>query len=257
MSQKLPSAAVTIALSALTLSGCGTVGRLSAIGKPPRISAAIARPAPDVQPSLGGQAIAGRYTGGVPAQQTAGGASLFRTGAGAFFHDQRASSVGDILTVRINIADNAVLDNSSTRSRRGKENLGLPGLLGLESKIGKVLPGNPDPAGLVATDSSSASGGTGNTSRSEQINTAIAAVVVAVLPNGNLSIEGHQEVRVNFELREVVVRGIVRPQDIARDNSIRSNQIAEARIGYGGRGQLTDMQQPRLGQQLLDVILPF
>jgi flagellar L-ring protein precursor FlgH len=257
MSSKLPSAAVTIALSALTLSGCGTVGRLSAIGKPPRISPAIARPAPDVQPSLGGQAIAGRYTGGVPAQQTAGGASLFRTGAGAFFHDQRASSVGDILTVRINIADNAVLDNSSTRSRRGKENLGLPGLLGLESKIGKVLPGNPDPAGLVATDSSSASGGAGNTSRSEQINTAIAAVVVDVLPNGNLSIEGHQEVRVNFELREVVVRGIVRPQDIARDNSIRSNQIAEARIGYGGRGQLTDMQQPRLGQQLLDVILPF
>ncbi len=257
MSHRSQSPALALALSALALSGCGTAGRLSAIGKAPRISDAVSRPSPDTQPSLGGQAIAGRYTGGVAAQQTPGGASLFRTGAGAFFHDQRASSVGDILTVRINIADNAVLDNSSTRSRRGKENLGLPGLLGLESKIGKVLPGNPNPAGLIATDSNSASGGAGNTSRSEQINTAIAAVVVNVLPNGNLFIEGHQEVRVNFELREVVVRGIVRPQDIARDNSIRSNQIAEARIGYGGRGQLTDMQQPRLGQQLLDVILPF
>jgi flagellar L-ring protein precursor FlgH len=247
--------ALSVAL-ALLLSGCGSVGRLHAVGKLPKVSPMAPPAAPTVQPSLGGQAIAGRYSGGAP-DTLPQGSSLFRTGAGAFFHDQRASSVGDILTVRINIADNAALDNSTTRSRSGKEAAGLPNLLGLESKLNKVLPGAVDPSNLVNSNSSSNSAGAGNTSRSEQINTTVAAVVVGVLPNGNLVIEGKQEVRVNYELRELVVRGFVRPQDIARDNSIRSNQIAEARISYGGRGQITDLQQPRWGQQVYEALFPF
>jgi flagellar L-ring protein precursor FlgH len=240
----------------LMLPGCGSVGRLSAVGKLPKVSAMEPQSAPPIQPSLGGQAISGRYSGGAPTDLPQG-SSLFRTGAGAFFHDQRASSIGDILTVRINIADNAALDNSTTRSRTGKESAGLPNLLGLESKLNKILPGAVDPASLVNSNSTSNSAGAGNTSRSEQINTTVAAVVVGVLPNGNLVIEGKQEVRVNYELRELVVRGFVRPQDIARDNSIRSNQIAEARISYGGRGQITDLQQPRWGQQVYEALFPF
>jgi flagellar L-ring protein precursor FlgH len=162
-----------------------------------------------------------------------------------------------VLTIRINIADKAVLDNSTTRSRTGAETAGLSSLLGLESQLVKVLPGHPDPSKLVDSNSNSTSSGAGNTTRSEQINTTIAAIVTDVLPNGNLMVQGRQEVRVNFELRELIVSGIVRPEDIARDNSILHSQIAEARISYGGRGQLTDAQQARWGQQIYDALFPF
>ena len=186
-----------------------------------------------------------------------GSASLFRTGAGAFFHDQRASQVGDILTVRISVADSATLDNKSSRARSGNDSIGLPNFLGLENTLKKVLPSGANPASLIDTKNASGSTGTGNTSRSEQINTVVAATVVGVLPNGNLVIRGHQEVRVNFELRQLLVSGIVRPQDIARDNSVLSSQIADARISYGGRGQITDVQQPRWGQQVIEAVSPF
>lgn len=237
------------------LAGCGSVGRLKAIGKPPKIEAAETPVAPTVTPSLGDRAQYGRD----PATMTepGGSASLFRTGAGAFFHDQRASQVGDILTVRISIADSATLDNKSSRARSGNDSVGLPNFLGLENTLKKVLPSGANPTSLIDTKNASGSTGTGNTSRSEQINTVVAATVVGVLPNGNLVIRGHQEVRVNFELRQLLVSGIVRPQDIARDNSVLSSQIADARISYGGRGQITDVQQPRWGQQVIEAVSPF
>ena len=246
-----------IVLAASLLSGCGAVGRLSNVGKPPRMSQAETPVAPRIEPSLGNQASMGRGGAASPADTAPAGASLFRIGAGAFFRDQRASRVGDIVTIRINIADSATVDNSTTRTRTGSESGGIAALLGLESQIGKILPGKPDPAKLVDTNSDSRAAGTGNTSRSEQINMTIAASVVDVLPNGNLLIRGRQEVRVNYELRELVVTGTIRPEDIARDNSIRHSQIADARISYGGRGQLTDAQQARWGQQIYDALFPF
>ncbi|PJI87901.1 flagellar basal body L-ring protein FlgH [Sphingomonas koreensis] len=244
-------------LAASMLSGCGAVGRLKAIGKPPRMSEAEAPVAPRVEPSIGNAAAQGRGGSASLAETAPGGASLFRTGAGAFFRDQRASRVGDIVTIRINIADNARVDNATTRTRAGSESGGIAALLGLESQIGKILPGNPDPSKLVDTSSDSRATGAGNTSRSEQINMTVAALIMDVLPNGNLMIRGRQEVRVNFELRELVVTGVIRPEDIARDNSIRHSQIADARISYGGRGQLTDAQQARWGQQIYDALFPF
>ncbi len=249
----------TISLLALAglLSGCGVTGRLARVGKAPKMTPAADPIAPVIEPSLGNEAAAHRAGTTDRTTPPPVGASLFRTGAGAFFHDQRASRMGDVLTIRINIADKAVLDNSTTRSRTGTETAGLSSLFGVESTLAKVLPGHPDPSKLVDTDSNSASSGTGNTTRSEQINTTIAAIVTAVLPNGNLMVQGRQEVRVNFELRELIVSGIVRPEDIARDNSILHSQIAEARISYGGRGQLTDTQQARWGQQIYDAIFPF
>ncbi len=241
------------------LTGCGSVGRLQQVGRAPKMTPPPADPvAPVIEPSLGDQAAAHRAGKRDRAQPAAtASASLFRTGAGAFFHDQRASRAGDVLTIRINIADKAVLDNSTTRSRTGAETAGLSSLLGLESQLVKVLPGHPDPSKLVDSNSNSTSSGAGNTTRSEQINTTIAAIVTDVLPNGNLMVQGRQEVRVNFELRELIVSGIVRPEDIARDNSILHSQIAEARISYGGRGQLTDAQQARWGQQIYDALFPF
>ncbi len=241
------------------LTGCGAVGRFEHIGRAPKMTPPPADPvAPVIEPSLGNEAAAhraGAHDRTRPAQ--APSASLFRTGAGAFFHDQRASRAGDILTIRINIADKAVLDNSTTRSRTGAETAALTSLFGLESQLTKVLPGHPDPSKIVDSNSNSTSSGAGNTARSEQINTTVAAIVTDVLPNGNLMVQGRQEVRVNFELRELIVSGVVRPEDIARDNSILHSQIAEARISYGGRGQLTDAQQARWGQQIYDALFPF
>jgi flagellar L-ring protein precursor FlgH len=255
MKKILPLVAV-----AITLSGCGAVGRLSSVGKAPKLTPMEQTPSPLVEASLGLQGAMNRAGTAAPARAVAPSppsASLFRTGAGAFFRDQRAGRVGDILTVRINVADKAAVDNTTSRSRTGSEKSGISALLGLETPLAKILPGAVDPSKLVDTSSTSKADGTGNTSRSETINMTVAATVVGVLPNGNLLIRGKQEVRVNFELRELVVSGIVRPEDIARDNSIMHTQIAEARISYGGRGQLTDAQQARWGQQIYDALFPF
>ncbi|MBU3078663.1 flagellar basal body L-ring protein FlgH [Sphingomonas quercus] len=245
---------VSVVALACLLSGCGAVGRLQGVGKAPKMTAMDDPVAPEIEPSLGLQGAAHR-NGATAAP--APSASLFRTGAGGFLRDQRASKVGDILTIRINIADKASVDNTTSRTRAGGETGGIAGLLGLETQLPKILPGKPDPSKLVDFNSNSTATGAGNTTRSEQINLTMAAIVTGVLPNGNLVIRGRQEVRVNFELRELIVTGIVRPEDIARDNTIAHSQIAEARISYGGRGQLTDAQQARWGQQIYDALFPF
>lgn len=248
---------VPLLMLASALSGCGAVGRLKAVGKAPQMTQAEESPSPAIEPSLGLQGAINRAGDPTGPAAPAPSASLFRTGSGAFFRDQRAGRVGDILTVRINIADKAAVDNTTTRSRTGSEKSGVAALLGLQTPLAKLLPGGVDPGKLIDTNSTSQANGAGATSRSETINMTIAATVVGVMPNGNLVIRGKQEVRVNFELRELVVSGLVRPEDIARDNSIRHSQIAEARISYGGRGQLTDAQQARWGQQIYDALFPF
>ncbi|MGH6741391.1 MAG: flagellar basal body L-ring protein FlgH, partial [Bradyrhizobium sp.] len=163
--------------------------------------------------------------------------------------------VGDILTVKVNLNDKANIANETQRSRENKEDSGVTDFLGsktIKNPATSLLPGR-----ILTADSSASSDGKGTVNRSEALLTNVAGVVTQVLPNGNLVVEGKQEVRVNFEIRELVVAGIVRPDDIESDNTIDSTKIAEARIAYGGRGQITDVQQPRYGQQVLDVLLPF
>jgi flagellar L-ring protein FlgH len=246
---------LAVALTA-TLSGCGAVGRLKAVGKAPKLSEIQPVEAPEIEPSLAmpSERI-GRPAGTAAAAQTQGGnASLFRTGAGALFRDQRANKLGDILTIKINIADKADLGNNTSRTRGGSESGGLGGLLGI-SPVKKLL--GADANAALETNSGSKYAGGGTTARSETINMTMAAIVTQVLPNGNLMIKGRQEVRVNFEMRELIITGLIRPEDIARDNSIRHSQIAEARVIYGGKGQLTDAQQARWGQQIYDALFPF
>ncbi len=181
--------------------------------------------------------------------------SLWRNGSRAFFKDQRAHQVGDILTVTVNLNDKAVIANETQRSRENKEDSGITDFLGsktIKTPATAFLPGR-----ILTADSSASSDGKGSVNRSEALVTNVAGVVTQVLPNGNLVVEGKQEVRVNFEIRELIVAGIVRPEDIQSDNTIDSTKIAEARIAYGGRGQITDVQQPRYGQQALDILLPF
>ncbi len=160
------------------------------------------------------------------------------------------------MTILINVNDAANLVNNTSVVRNGNEGMDLPNLLGLENVIPRVLRGT-NPASLVNTGSSNSNITTGQIIRSEAVTTRLAGVVVQVLPNGNLVVVARQQMRVNGELRELVVSGIVRPQDIASDNTVPHDRLAEARIIYGGRGQLSDQQVPRYGQQLLDVLLPF
>ena len=240
-----------LALALLATGGCAnTFERLSSVGEAPAL-AAVANPTerPNYQP----------VTTPLPAPDAAPrlANSLWRPGAKAFFRDQRAARVGDILTVNVQIADTADINNTTERNRTAAENLGLPNLFGLETQLGKVLPEGVDPAALVGLTADGKFTGAGTVQRTETVNLTVAAMVVQVLPNGNLVIQGHQEVRVNFEVRELTVAGIVRPEDITATNTIRNTAIAEARISYGGRGQLTDVQQPRYGQQILDVLAPF
>lgn len=183
--------------------------------------------------------------------------SLWREGSRAFFKDQRASEVGDILTVIINIDDEAELSNSTSRTRTNSENLGATNMFGLENQFNQWFSGTVTPGSLVDLDSSTNAVGTGSVDREEEINLRVAAIVTQTLPNGNMVLYGRQELRVNFEVRELVVGGVIRPTDITASNTITYDQMAEARIAYGGRGQLMDVQQPRWGSQVYDVIMPF
>lgn len=186
------------------------------------------------------------------------GASLWTSGRRSLLGDHRAQQTGDILTVVVEIDNSAEVTATSTRGRSGSENMSISALLGIEqispfgSGDGSVSL-NPG----ISTSSTSASSGNGTTSGADKLTLRVAATVVGIQPNGVLEIQGTQEVRVNFELRELIVTGYVRPEDISRLNEIPYDKIASARISYGGRGQITDMQQPRWGQQITDIILPY
>lgn len=184
-------------------------------------------------------------------------ASLWSRDRGSLLGDRRAVGAGDILTVVIEIDESAEFSNASDRSRSASQDLGIPQLFGLPQRIDARAPEGASMGSAVSVDSQGTSNGSGSVRRNERLELRVAAAVVDVLPNGVLSIVGNQEVRVNFELRELLVSGFVRPADITRQNEITYDKIASARISYGGRGQITDVQQPRYGQQALEAILPF
>lgn len=192
-----------------------------------------------------------------PPPDTAATASLWQSGPKSLFGDRRARTRGDILTVVIEIDDEAEISNTTARSRNGSDEVQVGALFGLPAIADTILPGSGTLSPAVSAAGSSASSGAGSVSRNEEIALRLAATVQDVLPNGHLVVRGSQEVRINFELRELQVSGIVRPEDISRRNEITYDKIADARIVYGGRGQITDMQQPRYGQQLVDLIVPF
>lgn len=244
-------------LASTLLSGCGALDRIENIGKPPEVSKIVN---PTTQPDYQPVSLPMPTPENIAKQKN----SLWASDRITFFKDQRAKKVGDILTVVIDITDEAELENTSERSRSGSEDANLSRLLGLEQDLDAHLPeaindattGLLDPD-LAAFDSTSSSSGTGTTEREEEITIEMAALVTQILPNGNMVISGSQEVRVNFEKRILRVDGVIRPEDVSTTNTIDHTRIAEARIIYGGEGQITDMQQPRYGQQLYDVIFPF
>lgn len=236
-----------LALAALALAGCE---RLSELGRPPQL-AGMESPTADPrwrQVSMPMPA---------PQEPAASANSLWRQGSRTFLRDQRAANLGDLVTVLVSIQDEAQLQNSTERERTGSDTLGIPRLLGLDSSLTRILPNSIDPSRLVQTNGEQVTSGSGSIRRNESVTLRVAATVSQVLPNGNLVVAGRQQVRVNSELRDLTVSGIIRPQDIGSDNTVRHDRLAEARIAYGGRGTISDVQAPRVGQQLLDVILPF
>ncbi|HBD90489.1 MAG: flagellar basal body L-ring protein [Rhodobacteraceae bacterium GWE1_64_9] len=230
--------------------GLCACGRLETIGE-----------APDFTPLEGSYQHHAMYSTALPrdiAPETpAGASSLWTADRMSLFGEQRAGRRGDILTVVIEIDDSAEISNASGRDRAGRDSMGMPALFGIPQRLNERLPEGASMAEAVETGSSSSYAGSGSVSRNEKLTLRVAATVVEELANGVLRIEGIQEVRVNFELRELSISGYVRPADISRRNEITYDKIAGAHISYGGRGQITDVQQPRYGQQIADVILPF
>ena len=243
---------ITSALASLgvSLSACNAGQRISEIGEAPALSAVS-----DPSRMAGPQPVSFPMPQKEVYKHQAN--SLWQSGARQFLKDQRAGKVGDILTVVIQVADRAEIKNETKRSRTTNENDKAPKLLGFETKLHKYLPDAIDPTNLLSYQGITQNDGKGEISRQDNINLRVAAVVTQVLPNGNLVIAGKQEMTVNYDLRELKVTGVIRPEDISSLNAINYDQIAEARISYGGRGQLMDVQQARYGSQLMDIIFPF
>lgn len=239
-----------VAAALMGLSACNTLTRLSEIGSGPQVSD-INNPvtAPGYQP------VSMPMPQAVAPPQSAN--SLWRPGSRAFFKDQRAKEVGDILTVTVNIQESASVASNLARGKDSSESAGIQNLMGFETQLQKILPSGADVNKLVGAGGTSTTTNSGRTGRQEQLLTNVAVTITQILPNGNLVISGRQEIRVNNEMRQLAIRGIIRPEDISNVNTISSNKVAEARIVYGGRGVVTDASNMRYGQEFMDIILPF
>lgn len=241
-----------LALLAATalVGGCSGLQRISEIGTMPALSTIQD---PHTQP--GYKPVSLPMPAPISAERRPN--SLWQAGTRAFFKDQRAAQVGDILTVIIDISEQAKLGNETVRTRVDSDTANVSHIAGFETQLQKILPHAADPNNLLAAGSNSSVDGTGKITRTDQVNVHVAMLVTQVLPNGNLVVIGHQEMRVNYEVRDLQITGVIRPQDISAINTISLDKIAEARVSYGGHGQLMDVQQPRYGQQLFDILMPF
>jgi flagellar L-ring protein precursor FlgH len=239
-----------VAALSVSMTACGSLTRLSEVGNGPQLSQ-IQNPMADPNYQKVSMPMP------TPALPEHNPNSLWRAGAKAFFKDHRAKEVGDLVTVKLTIDDKANLQNETTRDRNDSESANVTNLLGLENEFTKVLPQGLNPAAAANFGNTHSTDGDGEIDRSEEINTTLAAIVIQILPNGNLVIAGRQEIRVNSELRELRVTGIIRPTDIDPSNTIDHTKIAEMRVAYGGRGSLSDLQSPRWGTQIWDIVFPF
>lgn len=237
---------LSLAAAGLMMTGCAsTLDKLENVGKePPLTSVENPHISPEYQP------MTWPLPDPEPERQLYSN-SLWQPGARAFFRDQRANRVGDILRVKVAIDDKAEVDNETKRDRENEQEVALPVI----GQLGRYVLPEIDP--LYSLSGNNSTTGKGEIKREDKIETTVAAVITQLLPNGNMVISGSQEIRVNHEVRELSIKGIVRPQDIDSDNTIDSSQIAEARIVYGGRGNISDLQAPRWGHQILDIVAPF
>lgn len=236
--RRLPALLLPLAL----LAGCQNNQTLKEIGNAPAMSPIGSGLQFSQTPQMG--------TYPKQPKHMASGYSLWSDSQGALFKDLRALNIGDILTVNIQINDKADFDNETERNRTNSSGLNW-------NAKAQILGWTPDADSNIKYGSDTDTQAKGKTKRSEKLTLLVAAVVTGILENGNLIISGSQEVRVNHEIRILNVGGIVRPQDVDAQNMISYERIAEARISYGGRGRLTEVQQPPVGQQVVDLFSPL
>ncbi|MBV8060423.1 MAG: flagellar basal body L-ring protein FlgH [Alphaproteobacteria bacterium] len=213
----------------ISLSACNAWDRMTSVGDNPKL-------APIEDPTHSNGYVPVKMPMPPPSLASSEPNSLWHTGARAFFRDQRASRVGDILTVIVTISDSASVSNETKRSRNNADTASAANLLGFESHLKDFLPKTVEPSSLLNTASTTSNDGAGSIARSEQIDLRVAATIIQVLPNGNLVVQGKQQVGINYDVRELTITGVIRPQDISSSNTISYDQVAEARIVYGGRG---------------------
>ena len=236
-------------LALLLLPGCGVMTELSNTGRAPPLTP-ITNPtmAPNYEP----------VSMPMPPQaQPQSPDSLWQSNATTFFKDQRASRVGDIVTVLVSINDGATLKDNTAAGRTGSSSLGIPAFFGLQNLVPRIFGKSVSASDLVSVSGSGSSTGTGSIQRNETVTLSLAGEITQILPDGNLVVAARQEMEVNSELRILQVSGLIRPEDITSDNTVNSDQMAEARIAYGGTGTIVNMQQPRVGQQVVDAIMPY
>jgi len=234
----------------ISLQACNVLNKLSDVGGGPKLSS-IENPV--AQPKY--RPVSLPMPNPVPPENNPN--SLWRAGARAFFKDHRAKEIGDVVTVKMTLSDSATLANKTERERDDAEDTDVTNLVGLEAEFTKLLPQALVPANVVSFGNKSTTTGDGTITRSESISLTFAAVVTQILPNGALVIVGRQELKVNSELRELMVTGVIRPGDIESDNTITHEKIAEMRVAYGGRGTISNLQEPRWGTQIWDIVFPF
>jgi flagellar L-ring protein precursor FlgH len=234
------------ALACVLLAGCGSLTRLSEVGRAPSMT-----PTSDPTKDPNWRPVSMPMPAREPTPNEAN--ALWRPGSRAFFKDQRAAQVGDIVTI-LSMNDAANVKDATTTSRTSGETGSLAQFFGMQTLLPKTI---SDPSKVLDVGSTNSHGGSGQIQRNETVTIRLAGVVTQVLPNGNLVVSARQEFRVNNELRELQVTGVIRPQDIASDNTVQHDRMAEARIAYGGRGELTEVNHTRWGQQLMDILLPF
>jgi len=238
-----------VAISIVFVSAVAGCGDLSTVGETPDFT--------PIDGTLEERAMEVPGHSAVERLQPTKTATLWSGGRQSLLGDHRAGQVGDILTVVIEIDERAEISNSTSRERSGSQSAAIPSLLGIPQRLERVLPDGADFDAALSAEASSRSSGDGSVRRNEKLTLRVAATIVGLLPNGVLRVQGSQEVRVNYEIRELLVSGFVRPEDVSRQNEITYDKIASARISYGGRGRISEVQQPRYGQQVLDRVLPF
>jgi len=233
-----------------TLGGCNAFGRLNEVGSSPKLASVQ-----DPSRLAGVTPVSMPMPAPILTERQPN--SLWQTGSRAFFRDQRAGRVGDILTVIISIDEKAELENETKRSRSNTDDADLTKFLGYEMSLSEFFPEAITPSNIVSMGSTTSNEGKGSVDRSEKINLRIAATITQVLPNGNFVLAGKQQMVVNYDMRELKISGVIRPEDISSENTVKYDQIAEARVSYGGRGHIQDVQQPRYGSQIYDILMPF
>ena len=236
---------VTCLLIIFITNGCNTADRIQNVGKIPHLNSNLQ----ENNIYQYGDDIEELYNNNP---------SLWQSNNTSFLQNHTTRKYGDIIKINVKFSDDAKLANASQRQRKTTENLLIPRLFGAQKHIKEAFSGEDDkPETIASLSGSNTNLGKGAIDRSEKINMQIAAMVMKNLPNGNLYVQGTQEIRVNYEVREVYISGIIRPEDISIDNSVDASKIAELRISYGGRGHMSDIQQPRIGIQLIDILSPF